>query len=205
MQSMQPLPGKARLFVMPSSEKEPRKLVLRGLVCPAVNLSRVARCQHMRACLLCARSVKSCTTSLCASRFRTPSTVSGSQPFAAGLFCMQSTRGRWRDSQPGNAAWPSMAQRNPGRKGFMQRETTPNDPVHAAPGRLCKFAQNCAVKALQIRPISTTRDTLQELYTAISNGLAAFQSTAGNAAQCSPDRPPGVDPLRLYAVGAKFS
>ena len=123
----------------------------------------------------------------------------------ASLFRMQSRRRRWRDVQPGNAAWPSMAQRNPGRKGSMQRETTQNGPVHAAPGRLCKFAQNRAVKALQIRPISTTRNALQELSEAISNGLAAFQSTADNAAQCSPDRPPGVDPLRLYAVGAKFS
>ena len=45
MQSMQPLSGKARLFVMPSSENEPRKLVLRGPVCYAVNLSRAAQRQ----------------------------------------------------------------------------------------------------------------------------------------------------------------
>ena len=176
MQSMQPLSGKTRLFVMPSSENEPRKLVLRGPVCYAGNLSRAAQ--------------------------RQPSPT---RNHAAGLFRMQSRRRRWMDAQPGNAAWPSMAQRNPGRKGSMQRETTPNDPVHAAPGRLCKFAQNRAVQALRNRPISTTRDALQELQAAISNGLAAFQSTADNAAQCSPDRPPGVDPLRLYAVGAKFS
>ena len=86
----------------------------------------------------------------------------------------------------------------PRRNGHMQ-------PSTCSPGRLCKFAQNRAVNALQIRPISTTRDALQELQAAISNGLAAFQSTAGNAAQCSPDRPPGVDPLRLYADGVKFS
>lgn len=86
----------------------------------------------------------------------------------------------------------------PRRNGHMQ-------PSTCSPGRLCKFAQNRAVQALQIRPISTTRNALQELSEAISNGLAAFQSMPGNAAQCSPDRPPGVDPLRLYAVGVEFS
>ena len=94
---------------------------------------------------------------------------------------------------------------SPRRNGSVQREPAPDCPGHAAPDGLCKFAQNRAVKALQIRPISTTRNAFQELPEAISNGLAAFQSTADNAAQCSPDRPPGVDPLRLYADGVKFS
>ena len=73
------------------------------------------------------------------------------------------------------------------------------------PDHLCKFDQNRAVQALQNRPISATRDALQELYAAISNGLAAFRSTPGNAAQGIPDWPPGIDTLRLYAVGVEFS
>ena len=47
MQSMQQPPGKAGLFAMPSSEKEPRKLVLRRPVCYAVNLSRAAQRQPL--------------------------------------------------------------------------------------------------------------------------------------------------------------
>lgn len=93
----------------------------------------------------------------------------------------------------------------PRRNGSIQRETTPCSPVHATPGGLCKFAQIRAVQALQNRPMSTTRDALQELQAAISNGLAAFQSTPGSAAQGIPDRPPGVDTLRLCAVGVEFS
>lgn len=99
----------------------------------------------------------------------------------AGLFRMQSRRRRWRGLQPYNAARPSMARRNHAVTGTCS-------PVHAVPGGLCKFAQNRAVKALQIRPISTTRDALQELTAAISNGLAAFLSMPGSAARRNPDR-----------------
>ena len=140
MQSMQPLPEKARLFVMPSSSQELHSVTMRGPIPHAVNRRQLATIR-------------------------------------AGLFRMQSRRRRWRGSQPGNAARPSMARRNES----MQREPTPCSPVHAAPGKLCKFAQNRAVKALQIRPISTTRNALQRLYTAISNGLATFRSTPGSA------------------------
>lgn len=72
-----------------------------------------------------------------------------------------------------------------------------------------------ASQAMQIRPESRCtgfaespyihpRNTLQELQAAISNGLAAFRSTPGNAAQGIPDRPPGIDTLRLYADGVEL-
>ena len=139
-----------------------------------------------------------------------PSTVANSQPCAPVYSaCIQDGAGGgtrnqamqrgpvWRDATTPQRIHVSRRQQR-------QRRTTCS-PVHAAPGGLCKFAQIRAVKALRNRPISTTRNVLQELQAAISNGLAAFQSTAGNAAQGIPDRPPGVDTLRLYAVGAKFS
>jgi len=116
----------------------------------------------------------------------------------AGLFRTHSRRRRWRDSQPVNATQPSTTRRKHAATGTCS-------PVPAAPGGLCIFAQNRAVQALQNRPISTTRNALQELYAAISNGLAAFQSTPGSAAQGIPDRPPGVDTLRICAVGVEFS
>lgn len=106
MQSMQPAPWKARLFVMPSSEKEPRKLVLRGLVCPAVNPSRAAQHRYTQAY----------------SARRQPS---ADRNHAAGLFRMQSRRRRWRGLQPYNAARPSMARRNHAATGTCS-------PVHAA-------------------------------------------------------------------------
>ena len=147
--------------------------------------------------MLCRQARTSRASSYCVGLFAMRSTCQelhnvNRRPLAtmrAGLFRMQSRRRRWSDVQPGNAAWPSMAQRNPGRKGSMQREPTPDRPVHAAPGRLCKFAKNRAVKALQIRPISTTCNALQELSEAISNGLAAFSV---NRRQCSAmqSRPP---------------
>lgn len=93
----------------------------------------------------------------------------------AGLFRMQSRRRRWRGLHPVNTALPSTTRRKHAATGTCS-------PVHAAPGRLCKFAQNRAVKALQNRPISTTRDALQELTAAISNDLAAFRLTPGSAA-----------------------
>ena len=182
MQPMQPPPGKAGLFAMPPCGKELRKLVLRRPVCYAVNLSRAALANIYGPVCYAANMERSAAVNRC--QLAT---------MRAGLFRMQSRRRRWRGLHPVNTALPSMARHDHAATGTC------------SPGRLCKFAQNRAVQALRNRPISTTRDTLQELHAAISNGLAAFQSTAGNAAQCSPDRPPGVDTLRICAVGVKFS
>ena len=107
MQSMQPLPGRPRLFAMPSSGKPPRQIALYRLACPAVNLSRAA----------CGQSVNRCQLAT----------------MRAGLFRMQSRRRRWRGLQPYNAARPSMARHNES----MQREPTPDCPGHAAPGGQC--------------------------------------------------------------------
>lgn len=151
------------------------------------------RRQGKRACLLCRHAEKSCTTSLCASQFRTLSTVANSQPCAPVYSaCSQGGAGGGTCSQ-------SM------QRGPVWHDASTPQRIHAAPGGLCKFAQNRAVQALQNRPISTTRNAVQELYAAISNGLAAFRPTPGSAAQGYPDRPPGIDHLRLYAVGVKFS
>lgn len=159
MQSMQPLSGKARLFVMPSSENEPRKLVLRGPVCYAVNLSRAAQRQP------------------------SPTRNHAGQPIPHAV---KTAPVEGRATRQCSAAQYGATQ--PRRNGSMQRVPTPHSPGRAVPGGLCKFAQNRAVKALQIRPISTTRNALQEPQAAISNGLAAFQSTPGNAARRNPDR-----------------
>ena len=166
-----------------------------------------------RVYLLCRQARKSRASSYCVGLFAMRSTCQELNnvnrrplaPMRVSLFRMQSRRRRWRCVQPDNAARPSGARCHPRRNGSARRKPTPDCPGHAAPGKLCKFAQNRAVQALQIRPISTTRDALQELQAAISNGLAAFQSTADNAAQGIPDRPPGVDTLRLCAVGVEFS
>lgn len=96
-------------------------------------------------------------------------------------------------------------QRSATRHDVNRVATDPCNLAHAVPGKLCKYAQNRAVQALQNRPISTPRNTLQELQAAISNGLVVFRSTPGSAAQGYPDRPPGIDHLRLYAVGVEFS
>lgn len=151
------------------------------------------RRQGKRACLLCRHAEKSCTTSLCASRFRTRSTVSDSQPFAPVYSaCSQGGAGGGTCSQ-------SM------QRGPVWHDASTPQRIHAAPVMLCKFAQNRAVQALQNRPISTTRNTLQELQAAISNGLVVFRSTPGSAERRNPDWPPRVDALRLCAVGVKFS
>lgn len=147
----------------------------------AVNPSRAAQRQHMRACLPCHKGKRFATVNR-----RQLATM------RAGLFRIQSRRRRWR-------ACSQLMQR-----GATWHDATTPQRIHAAPGVLCKFAQIRAVQSLQNRPISTTRNTLQELSAAISNGLVAFRSTPGSAAQGIPDRPPGVDALRLYAVGVEF-
>ena len=184
MQSMQQPPGKAGLFAMPSSEKEPRKLVLRRPVCYAVNLSRAAQRQPL--------------PTRNHARLSIPHAVKAAP--VDGLATGQCSVAQYGTTQP-------RPQRIHAARNNAKRPSacSTRRPVHAMPDDLCKFAQNRAVQALRNRPISTTRDTLQELHAAISNGLAAFQSTAGNAARCSPDRPPGIDTLRLYAVGVEFS
>lgn len=174
--STQPAARDPRLFAMPSSGKPPRQIALYRLACPAVNLSRAARRQP--------------------SADRNRASMSIPHAFKASPVEGRATR-------QCNAA--STARHKTRRNGSMQRDPTPDSPVHAAPGKLCEFAQNRAVQALQVRPISNTRNALQELYAAISNDLAAFRLTPGSAAQGIPDRPPGIDPLRLYADGVKFS
>lgn len=171
------------------------------------------RRQGIRVCLLCRQAGKELhSVNICAPIYHATKggMLCSGQPSAdrnhAGRSIPHAINARrWWDSQPANAAQSSTTRREPGRNGSMQREPTPDCPGHVAPGKLCKFAQNRAVQALQTRPIFTTCNALQELYAAISNGLAAFRSTPYSAAQSSPDRPPGIDPLRLYAVGVEFS
>lgn len=189
----QPLPGKAGLFAMPSSGKPPRHIALYRLACHAVNLSRAVRRQYVRACLLCGQSVKSYTTPLCTSH------SARRQPSADRNHAGRSIPHAFKASPV-----EGLAARQCSAAQYGAMSTAPQR-IHAAPGGLFKFAQNRAVQALQNRPISTTRGTLQELPAAISNGLVAFRSTPGNAAQGPPDRPPGVDALRICAVGVEFS
>lgn len=157
------------------------------------------RRQGKRVCLLCRQAEKSYTPSIragliamwsicqelhnAAIQSRTRSTVANSQPCA-----------------PVYSACNRSMQRGP-----VWHDASTPQRIHAAPGALCKFAQNRAVQALQNRPISTTHNALQRLYAAISNGFVAFRSTPGSAAQGIPDRPPGVDTLRICAVGVEFS
>lgn len=162
-------------------------------ICYAVKRERAAQARIAWACLSCRQSVKSCTTSLYASLFCTPSTVSGSQPHGRSIpHAIKTAPVEGLADSECSAAQHDTPQ--PRRNGSRQREPTPCSPVHAAPGGLCKFAQNRAVQALQVRPISTTRNALQELPMAISNGLVAFRSTPGIAEQGIPGRPPGIAP-----------
>ena len=194
MQPMQPPPGKAGLFAMPPCGKELRKLVLRRPVCYAVNPSRAtqrcyaraysARCQPLPTRNHARRSI--------------PHAIKA--PPVEGLATIQCSAAQYGTTS--TAPQRIHAARTNAR---LPRPCSTRRPVHAMPDDLCKFAQNRAVQALQIRPISTTCNALQELFAAISNGLAALRSTPGSAAQGIPDRPPGIDTLRLCAVGVEFS
>ena len=180
MQSMQQPPGKAGLFAMPSSEKEPRQLVLRRPVFHAVNPSMAAQRQP------------------------SPTRNHAGQPIPHAV--KTATVEGLADSECSVAQYGTTQRIHAARTNARPpRPCSTRRPVHAMPDDLCKFVQNCAVQALQIRPISTTRNALQELQAAISNGLATFRSTPGSAPQGIPDRPPGVDTLKLYAVGVEFS
>ena len=150
-----------------------------------------------RACLLCRHAEKSCMRSI-RQPLPTRNHARRSIPHAIKAPTVEGLA-------PGQYSVAQYGTTQPRCNGSMQRVPTPHSPGRAVPGRLCKFAQNRAVQALRNRPISTTRDTLQELHAAISNGLVAFRSMPYSAVQGSPDRPPGIDTIRLYAVGVEFS
>ena len=169
--STQPAARDPRLFAMPSSGKEPRKLVLRRHVCYAVNLSRAACGQYARACLLCARSVNG----------RTPSTVSRSQPrgpvYSA---CSQSADG-------GGTCRQSM------QRGPVWHDATAPQRAHAA-----QYMQ--PRQAMQIRPESRCKCLADSPYIhharriarATSGHFKRFSSVSVNRRQCSAmqSRPP---------------
>lgn len=148
-------------------------------VSPAVKLSRAARGQVVQPCLTCRNQKHSAAVSLC--RIATT---------RAGLFRMQSRRARWRDLQPVNAARPSMTRRS-----------------HAA-------TDPCSARRdMQIRPESRRTGLadlpyiyhVQRIASAIRGLFKRFSGTPYNCRTRCQIRPPGIDTLRICAVGVVFS
>lgn len=92
----------------------------------------------------------------------------------------------------------------------MQRGPVWHDVNHAA-------TDPCSARqTMQIRPYLRCTGLADSPYIHHAQRIAraasghfkrfrAFRSTPGNAARGIPDRPPGIDTLRLYAVGVEFS
>lgn len=126
-----------------------------------------------------------------------PSTVSRSQPRAPVYSaCSQGGAGGGTHGQT--------MQRGPAR-----HDATAPQRIRAAPP--CSAGQT-----MQIRPESRCTGLAESPYIQYAQRIAravsghfkrfsSFWSTPGSAARRNPDRPPGIDTLRLYAVGVEFS